>query len=159
VGNYGENDQKIGKNLFRGQFTYSVDTKGRLSIPAKLRKHVSPESNDTFIMTQGTANCIDVYPLDQWQIFESKLLTLNPFKPNNAKFIRMILQHATEDTIDSQARILVPQALLQYAKIDKEVLILGALKKIELWNPKVYADYLEQTPETYEQIAAEVMAL
>lgn len=71
----------------------------------------------------------------------------------------MILQHATEDTIDSQARILVPQALLQYAKIDKEVLILGALKKIELWNPKVYADYLEQTPETYEQIAAEVMAL
>ncbi len=51
MGNYGENDQKIGKNLFRGQFTYSVDTKGRLSIPAKLRKHVSPESNDTFIMT------------------------------------------------------------------------------------------------------------
>jgi len=149
----------LGKNLFRGQFTYSVDSKGRLSIPAKMRKHVSPECNDTFVMTQGTAGCIDVYPLDQWQQFETKLLTLNPFKPNDAKFIRMILQHATEDTLDSQARILVPQALLQYAKIDKEVLILGALKKIELWSPDVYSEYLKQTPETYEQIAAEVMAL
>ena len=143
--------------MFRGQFTYSVDAKGRLSIPAKLRKHVSVESNDTFVMTQGTAACIDVYPLDQWTQFEAKLLGLNPFKPTDAKFIRMILQHATEDTLDSQARILVPQALLQYAKIEKEVLILGALKKIELWNPEVYAEYLKQTPETYEQIAAEVM--
>jgi MraZ protein len=143
--------------MFRGQFTYSVDSKGRLSIPAKLRKHVSPESNDTFVMTQGTAACIDIYPLDQWQLFEAKLLNLNPFQPIDAKFIRMISQHATEDTLDSQSRIMVPQALLQYAKIDKEVLILGALKKIELWNPQVYAEYLEQSPETYEQIAAKVM--
>ena len=144
--------------MFKGQFTYSVDSKGRVSIPAKLRKHVSPEANDTFVMTQGTANCIDVYPHDQWQKFESKLENLNPFKPTEAKFIRLILQHATEDTLDNQSRILVPQNLLQFAKIEKEVLILGALKKIELWNPEVYAEYLKQTPETYEQIAAEVMA-
>jgi MraZ protein len=145
--------------LFRGQFTYSVDSKGRLSIPARLRKHVSPESNDTFVMTQGTAACVDIYPLDQWQIIEAKLLALNTFKPNEARFVRMISQHATEDTLDSQSRILVPQALLKYAKIDKDVLILGLLKKIELWNPEVYAEYLEQSPESYEQIAAEVMAL
>jgi MraZ protein len=143
--------------LFRGQYTYSVDAKGRVSIPAKLRKHVSAESNDTFVMTQGTAACIDVYPLEQWQIIENKLLSLNSFQPNNAKFIRMFLQYATEDTLDSQARILIPQFLLQYAKIDKEVLILGALKKIELWNPETFAEYIKQSPETYEQIAAEVM--
>lgn len=143
--------------MFRGQFKYSVDAKGRVSIPAKLRKHISAEANDTFVMTQGTGNCIDIYPLDQWQQFEAKLLNLNPFKPNEAKFIRMILQFASEDTLDSQSRILIPQNLLQYAKIEKEVMILGALKKIELWNPKIYEDYLKQTPETYEQIAAEVM--
>ncbi len=144
--------------MFRGQFKYSVDSKGRISIPAKLRKHVSSDANDSFVMTQGTATCIDVYPLDQWSQFEEKLLGLNPFKPNDAKFIRLILQHATEDTLDSQSRILIPQSLLEYAKIEKEVLILGALKKIEFWNPDVYAEYLKQTPETYEQIAAEVMA-
>ena len=142
--------------MFRGQFLYSVDSKGRVSIPAKLRRHVAPDANDTFVMTQGTATCIDIYPLDQWNQFEEKLLGLNPFKPNEAKFIRMILQFASEDKLDSQSRILIPQFLLEYAKIEKEVLILGALKKIELWNPKVFQEYLKQTPETYEQIAAEV---
>ena len=144
--------------MFRGQFTYSVDAKGRVSIPAKLRKHVSPEANDTFVMTQGTGKCIDVYPLDQWLIFEKKLEELNPFDPNKAKFIRMILQHAAEDTLDSQSRILIPQKLLEYANIEKEVIILGALKKIEVWNPKEFEKYMNETPETYEQIAAQVMA-
>ncbi len=149
---------KNGWQLFKGQFKYSIDSKGRVSIPAKIRKQVLPEANDTFVMTQGTATCVDVYPLDQWKKFESKLENLNPFKPNEAMFIRLILQFANEDKLDSQSRILVPQNLLQYAKIEKDVLILGALKKFELWNPDVYAEYLKQTPETYEQIAAEVMA-
>ncbi len=144
--------------MFRGQFTYSVDAKGRVSIPARLRKHVSPEANDTFVMTQGTGKCIDIYPLDQWLVFEKKLEELNPFDPRKAKFIRMILQHAAEDTLDSQSRILIPQKLLEYAKIEKEVLILGALKKIEVWNPKEFEDYLKDSPETYEEIAAQVMA-
>jgi len=158
VGNCGEFSQIKDKYLFRGQYTYSVDAKGRVSIPAKLRKHINVEANDTFVMTKGTAVCIDVYPLDQWQQFEQTLLDLNTFIPLNAKFVRMSLQYATEDTLDTQSRILIPQNLLQYAKIDKEVLILGALKKIELWNPEVYDEYLKQTPDTYEQIAAEVMA-
>jgi MraZ protein len=144
--------------LFRGQFTYSVDSKGRVSIPAKLRKHVSPEANDTFLMTQGTSKCIDVYPLDEWLIFERKLEELNPFDPLKAKFIRMILQNAAEDNLDSQSRILIPQKLLDYAQIEKEVIILGALKKIEIWSPKGFEEYLKETPETYEEIAAQVMA-
>ncbi len=144
--------------MFKGQFSYSIDSKGRISIPAKLRKHVTAEANDTFVMTQGTAACIDIYPLDQWQQFEEKLLKLNPFNPMEAKFIRMIMQHASDDTLDAQSRILIPQNLIEYAKIDKEVLILGALKKIEVWNPQVYEEYLKQSDETYESIAAKVMA-
>ncbi len=144
--------------MFRGQFSYSIDSKGRISIPAKLRKQVSPESNETFIITQGTATCIDIYPLDQWQLIEDKLLMLNPFDPEDAKFIRMISQYASEDKLDSQARILIPQILIDYAKIEKEVLILGALKKIEVWNPSIYKEYLKKSNETYEQIAAKVMA-
>ncbi len=144
--------------MFKGQYSYSIDSKGRISIPAKLRKHVTPEANDTFVMTQGTATCIDIYPQDQWQQFEEKLLKLNPFNPMEAKFIRMIMQHASDDTLDAQSRILIPQNLIEYANIEKEVLILGALKKIEVWNPKVYEEYLKQSDETYESIAAKVMA-
>ena len=144
--------------MFRGQYIYSVDSKGRLSIPAKLRRQLSPEANDTFVMTQGTAICIDIHPMDQWQQFEQKLIDLNPFNPREAKFIRMILQYATEGNLDSQSRILIPPNLLDYAKIEKEVLVLGALKKIELWNPGIYKEYLEKSSETYEEIAAKVMA-
>ena len=144
--------------MFRGQYTYSVDSKGRISIPAKLRRHMSAEANDTFMMTRGTQTCIDIYPLDQWLVFEEKLNNLNQFKPDDIRFIRTLLQYASEDTLDSQSRILVPQPLIEYAKIEKEVLILGALKKIEVWNPRIFDDYLKQSEETYEQIAAKVMS-
>jgi MraZ protein len=129
-----------------------------VSIPAKLRKHISPEANDTMVMTQGTSKCIDVYPYDQWQIVENNLLQLNSFNPEHSKFIRMISQYATEDILDSQSRILLPQFLIDYAGIEKEVLVLGVLKKIELWNPDTYKAYIEASGETYEEIAAKVMA-
>jgi MraZ protein len=143
--------------MFRGQFKYSIDAKGRVSIPAKLRKQVSSESNDTFVMTQGVVKCIEVYPLDEWKVFEERLLQLNQFEPKQARFTRMLLQHASEDNLDSQSRILVPQKLIEYAGIEKEVLILGVLKKIELWNPAIYENYLKQSDEEYEQMAAKVM--
>jgi len=144
--------------MFRGQFTYSIDAKGRISIPAKLRKQMSPEANDSFVMTRGVSSCIDIYPLNEWNQIEEKLLKLNQFQPDDVRFVRMFTQYAIEDTMDSQSRILVPQNLIDYAKIEKEVLILGVLKKIEVWNPKIYEDYLSQSPETFEQIAAKVMA-
>lgn len=143
--------------MFRGQFTYSIDAKGRISIPAKLRKQISPEANDSFVMTRGVSMCIDIYPLNEWNIIEEKLLKLNQFQPDDVRFVRMFTQYAIEDSMDSQSRILIPQNLIDYAKIEKEVLILGVLKKIEVWNPKIYEDYLEQSPETFEQIAAKVM--
>ena len=144
--------------MFKGQFTYSIDAKGRVSIPSKLRKFFSSEANDTVVMTKDTVKCIDVYPLDVWHKFEERLDKLNTFTPKDSRFIRILLQNASEDTLDSQSRILIPQHLLEYAKIGKEVLILGVHTRIELWNPKIYAEYLEESPETYEQIAAQVMA-
>jgi MraZ protein len=144
--------------MFRGQFTYSIDAKGRISIPAKLRKQMSPEANDSFVMTRGVSSCIDIYPLNEWNQIEEKLLKLNQFQPDDVRFVRMFTQYAIEDTMDSQSRILIPQNLIDYAKIEKEVLILGVLKKIEVWNPKIYEDYLDQSPESFEQIAAKVMA-
>jgi len=144
--------------MFKGQFTYSIDSKGRISIPAKLRRYISAEANDTFVMTRGTTTCIDIYPLDQWSLIEEKLNNLNQFKPDDIRFTRTILLFASEDSLDSQSRILIPQNLIEYAKIEKEVLIIGALKKIEVWNPKIFEEYLKQSDETYEQIAAKVMS-
>jgi MraZ protein len=143
--------------MFIGSFTYSIDSKSRISIPAKLRKYVKPEANNTFIMTRGVSKCIDIYPYDQWKELENKLIKLNPFNPKEAKFLRMFLQTANEDTLDPQSRLLIPQNLIEYAGIEREVFILGNVNKIEIWNPAVYQEYLDSQAETFEEIAPEVM--
>jgi MraZ protein len=143
--------------MFRGQYTYSIDAKGRVSIPAKLRKQLSPEADETFIMKQGINKCIEFYPLDQWQLQEEKLKSLNQFTPENTQFLYMHLHNVFEDSLDSQARILIPQILLTHAGIEKDVLIIGLLDKIVLWNPAIYLDYLKSSELSYEQLAAKVM--
>ena len=116
MGNCGEKYQTRIKICLEVNFHIQSMQKEESVFLRRLRKHVSPEANDTFVMTQGTGKCIDVYPLDQWLVFEKKLEELNPFDPRKAKFIRMILQHAAEDTLDSQSRIFIPQKLLEYCK-------------------------------------------
>ncbi len=144
--------------MFIGSFKYSIDSKGRIAIPAKLRRAVSPEANDTFVMTRGTAKCIDVYPLDIWNdLFNSKLSALSPFDSTQTAFVRLLMNRAAMDTLDSQSRLLIPKNLIEYAEIDKEVFILGALKKIEIWNPEIYEQYIKENEELFEQIANEVM--
>lgn len=144
--------------MFIGSFKYSIDSKGRVSIPAKLRKFVDPKSNDAFVMTRGTANCIDVYPMNTWEeLVQDKLNNLNSFEPKEAMFLRMFLQQAAEDKLDSQARLLIPKNLVEHANISKEVLILGAIKKIEIWNPQNYEEYLKTSELSYEEVAKQVM--
>jgi len=145
--------------LFKGQFLHSIDSKGRLSLPARLRKNVAEDADNTFVMTLGIDKCIEIYPKDQWKLIEEKLLKLNFFDQREARFIRMMLQNAQEDTMDAQSRILIPQSLLDYAGIKNEVLILGVLKKIELWDNNVYNSYVSGSPETFEQIASQVMRI
>lgn len=145
--------------MFKGQFLHSIDSKGRLSLPARLRKNVAEDADNTFVMTLGIDKCIEIYPKDQWKLIEEKLLKLNFFDQREARFIRMMLQNAQEDTMDAQSRILIPQSLLDYAGIKNEVLILGVLKKIELWNNEIYNGYLSGSPETFEQIASQVMRM
>jgi len=145
--------------LFKGHFVHTLDAKGRLSIPARLRKYISAEADNSFVMIQGIDRCIDLYPKDNWLLIEEKLKQLNNFDQKQQRFLRIILQNAHEDKMDGQSRILIPQTLLQHAKIENEVLLLGTLKKIELWNPKYYEEYLENSSETFEQIAQEVMRI
>lgn len=136
---------------------YSVDEKGRVSLPAKLRKYVSPEANDTFVVTRGFEKCLFLYPIDEWNKLESNLRNLSSYDPQHRRFIRAILELAQESQLDSQARISIPPELREYANILNEVRIIGTLDKIELWNPKVYEEYKISQPESYESIASRVM--
>lgn len=96
--------------------------------------------------------------MDYWkELLASKLDKLNTFDPKDAKFMRMFLQEAAEDRFDSQSRLLVPKKLVEFAEIEKEVLILGMNKYIEVWNPQSYDEYLNEIEDSYEEIAKEVM--
>jgi MraZ protein len=144
--------------MFLGSFNYTIDAKGRISIPARLRKFVSPDANDTFVFTRGSLKCINIYPMNYWkELLESKLDKLNSFDPNDTKFLRLFLPSAAEDQFDTQSRLLVPKRLIEFAEIEKDVIILGMNKYIEVWNPKLYEEYLKEIEEPYETIAKEVM--
>ncbi len=142
---------------FKGSYSYSVDSKGRINIPARLRKYVSTEANDTFVITRGFEQCLFVYPLDEWNRLEQSIRALSSSNPKDRYFTRTLLQIATESQLDGQARITVPKELLQFAGIETEVLIIGVFERIELWNPKVYQKYLESQPDSYENIAQAVL--
>jgi len=144
--------------MFLGSFNYTIDAKGRVSIPARLRKFVSPDANDTFVFTRGSLKCINIYPMNYWkELLESKLDKLNSFDPDDTKFLRLFLPSAAEDQFDTQSRLLVPKRLIEFAEIEKDVIILGMNKYIEVWNPKLYEEYLKEIEEPYETIAKEVM--
>ncbi|MCF6268288.1 MAG: division/cell wall cluster transcriptional repressor MraZ [Melioribacteraceae bacterium] len=144
--------------MFLGSFNYTLDAKGRIAIPARLRKFVSPDANNTFVLTRGSAKCINIYPMNYWkELLESKLDKLNSFDPKETKFMRLFLQEASEDQFDTQSRLLVPKKLIDFAEIEKDIVILGMNKYIEVWNPKLYEQYLNEIEEPYETIAKEVM--
>ena len=142
---------------FKGSYTYSVDSKGRINFPSRLRKSVSPEANDTFVMTRGYEQCLFVYPLDEWNVLEKSIRDLSSSNPKHRFFMRTLLQYATEVQFDAQSRISIPKELLQLAGIKNEVLILGVLERIEIWNPAVYEDYLKTQADSYEHVAQAVL--
>ena len=142
---------------FKGSFIYSVDNKGRLNLPANLRKYVSPDASETFVITRGFEKCLFVYPFDEWSKLEQRLRELSAYNPQDRLFMRVLLEYAKESQLDGQARITIPQQLVDYAGIKNEVRVIGVLEKIELWNPKVYDDYMATQSESYESIAAKVM--
>ena len=146
-------------SFFKGRENYSVDDKGRVAIPAKMRKSMSPEAADTFVVTRGPDEdpCIYVYPLDEWKKMEAQLAGLNQYNGRDRFFVRTLLYWADELVLDKQHRVMIPKALLEFAKIDKNALIIGAMDHIEIWNPEIFDSYLNKRDESYADVAERVM--
>ena len=90
---------------FKGRFSYSVDNKGRIALPAKLRKTVSPEANETFIVTRGFEQCLFVYPQDEWNKLEDSIRRLSPSNPQHRFFVRTLLQWSTDCQLDATSQL------------------------------------------------------
>tara|TARA_B100001250_G_scaffold402593_1_gene415893 strand:- start:302 stop:766 length:465 start_codon:yes stop_codon:yes gene_type:complete len=124
----------ITKNTFIGEYNYSLDSKGRVNIPAKFRQSLSKDNKNTFIATRGQDPCIWVYPLTEWKKIEIELRNLSSVSGIHRTFVRQIARSATPSTCDKQGRIMINPSLISYAGIEKEALIIGMINKIEIWN-------------------------
>ena len=135
---------------YQGTFRYSIDTKGRLSIPSKFRKTLLPEANGTFVVTKGFDQCLSLYPLDEWLKFEEGLSKLPRTKKSSRNVVRWFTANAEKVSVDVQGRINIPQHLLDYAGLKKEAVVIGALDRIEIWAPVVYQANAKEVSETIE---------
>ncbi len=132
-----------------GEYHHSIDTKGRLIVPSKFRD----ELGDMFIITRGLDQCLFGYPLLEWGLIEEKLKGLPLTKKDARAFTRFFFSGATESELDKQGRINIPAPLLQYAKLEKECVILGVSNRIEIWSKQIWEDYFAESEESFAEIA------
>lgn len=143
--------------FFKGQDTFSIDAKGRVNIPAKMRRSLMPEANDTFTVTRGFDRCIVAYPSNEWKKYEESFQKLNQYDDKIRFFLRVILPWSEDVSLDAQQRISIPKALLDFAGIEGKVKIVGMIDHIELWNPEEFEGYMNGRNIPYEEVAKEVM--
>ena len=120
---------------FTGEYTNSLDQKNRLSVPVKYRKSLDAANDKTFVICKGFDLNLLLYPVEEWKVVEKQLISLSSIRDTHRNFIRNIVRHANYVRYDSQGRIAIPDILLKYSNINKDVLVIGMLKKIELWDP------------------------
>ena len=135
--------------MFMGEYHHSIDNKGRMIVPSKFRD----ELGDMFIITRGLDQCLFGYPISEWELIEEKLKGLPLTKKDARAFTRFFFSGATESELDKQGRINIPAPLLQYAKLEKESVILGVSNRIEIWSKQIWEDYFSQSEESFAEIA------
>ena len=116
--------------LFMGEYNHSIDAKGRVIVPSKFREKLG----DQFVVTKGFDGCLWVFPNSEWEEFSGKLASLPVARKETRNITRFFLAGATEAQVDKMGRILIPQVLRDYAKLDAEAVLTGNGSKVEIWN-------------------------
>jgi MraZ protein len=142
---------------FKGQYENAIDEKGRVAIPVKMRRALTPAANETFTATRGFEQCVFLYPLDRWEEMEEDFRQLNPYQRETRDFVRTITRWAEDVAFDKQGRIVLPRRLMEFAGLSDAAVIIGSIDRIEIWDPRVFAKYVEGIPADYEAIAERVM--
>ncbi len=142
---------------FIGEFSLKLDAKSRISLPAGLLRQLSAEAAGKWVINRGFEPCLVLYPSLEWDSMVHELGQLNPYVRENREFLRYFLRGATALEPDSANRLLLPKSLLQYAGIDKDLVLFGHLNRIELWSEQAYYKMLDQEPQDFSALAERVM--
>jgi MraZ protein len=144
-------------NLLTGEFRNTLDEKGRISLPAKLRGELPGNS---FVLTQGVDACLWLFPPEQWSALSKKLIESTSLFSARARLVqRRILAPAQEVEVDKLGRIAIPQSLREFAGLSKDCVILGITKYIEIWDGEGYRKYLDENETEFMAAAEELGGL
>lgn len=141
--------------MFIGEYQHSLDEKGRLIIPVKLREGLG----ERFIATRGLDACVFIYPLPEWEALQQKLKSLPSSKADARAFMRFFFSGAAECELDRQGRTLIPAALREHARLERDVVITGISSRLEIWNAGAWQKYQQETGENIAVIAEKIMDL
>ena len=138
-----------------GEYEHSLDAKGRLIMPAKIREDIG----EKFIVTKGLDGCLFGFSQNEWTNFEEKLKTLPLTNKNARDFVRFFLSGAIECEIDKQGRFLIAGNLREYSNLEKEAVIIGVGTRIEIWNKEKWKTYNSDENISADEIAENMTML
>lgn len=141
--------------MFLGEFSHSIDDKGRLTIPAKFRD----ELESGVVITRGLDGCLWAYGRSEWETLAEKIAKLPTTNPAARNFSRFVFSSAFDSIPDRQGRILLPQNLRDYAGIHNETIIIGVKSKLEIWNPAKWSEVVTAVEQDTEAIVAQLQDL
>ena len=125
--------------MYIGEYNHTIDAKGRLIVPVKFREQLG----DKFVVTKGLDGCLSVYDMNAWNVLEEKLSSLPMTNPSARKLSRFMLAGASECELDKMGRILLPQPLRSFAGLGKDVVLVGQIDFIEIWDKDKWTEVQE----------------
>jgi len=140
--------------MFIGEYQHSIDAKGRVIVPSKFRD----ELGCRFILTKGLDNCLFIFSQEEWKKFEDKLTNLPVASKDARAFVRYFFSSAVECEIDKQGRMTIPQNLKEHAKIEREVVTIGVMSRVEIWSKPQWLNYGDENL-SYDEIAEKMAEL
>ncbi len=134
--------------MFIGEYRHSLDAKGRLSIPAKLRN----QCGEVVYVTRGNDGCLALYTQQGWDTYYKSLLSLPQTKKSTRIYVRLITSRASECEFDKLGRINIPQVLREEGKLEKECVVVGAGDHVEIWNTEMWDQFYDDNQEDFDDI-------
>jgi MraZ protein len=143
---------------FLGEFEATLDVKGRFLLPAGFKKQLPEEDTNKFVINRGFEKCLTLYPLKSWEPLFAEISKHNDFDPKVREFRRYFLNGATFVEPDSAGRLLVPPNLKLYADLQKDIVLVAAVNKIEIWDSNKYKQLFDSfSPDAFSSLARDVM--
>lgn len=139
--------------MFMGEFHHTIDAKGRLIMPAKLRANLGT----SFILTRGMDGCLFGYTSEKWQQLETKMSALPLTKKDARAFVRFFYAAATEVEIDKQGRINIANSLIKFAHLDKNCVVVGVSDRIEVWDAKRWQAFNDDAEANFDEISENLL--